>query len=221
MHFRRVPGWLLDGFDFTILTFLLVDISAKLTINKALAGALGTVTLMFRLVGGVGAGAAADRWGRKEPADVFDPVVLAVRVPRRLFDVIPNAVRVSRAVRHRHGRGLGGGHAARDRALAAAAARHVSGMLQSGYSTGFMLSALVFQFVYPLLNGRADFGWRVMLWSASCRRCWFLWIMGARQGKPGLARASARSRTARRQRSLPLVRLFRRDLIGTTSMRRS
>src|SRR4249919_118690 len=65
--FAAYLGWMLDGFDFTILTFLLVDISKSLTINSALAGLLGTVTLVFRLVGGVASGAAADRWGRKYP----------------------------------------------------------------------------------------------------------------------------------------------------------
>ena len=65
--FAAYLGWLLDGFDFTIITFLLVDISRTFTVSQALAGALGTVTLMFRLVGGIGAGTAADRWGRKGP----------------------------------------------------------------------------------------------------------------------------------------------------------
>src|SRR5713226_7891627 len=60
-------GWVLDAFDFTILTFLLVDIQRSFTVNRALAGALGTVTLLFRVVGGIGAGTAADRWGRKGP----------------------------------------------------------------------------------------------------------------------------------------------------------
>src|SRR5438045_8449882 len=65
--FAAYLGWLLDGFDFTIITFLLVDIQRSFTVNAALAGALGTVTLMFRLVGGIASGTAADRWGRKFP----------------------------------------------------------------------------------------------------------------------------------------------------------
>src|ERR1700716_1086465 len=60
-------AWVLDGFDFTILTFLLVDIQRSFTVDKALAGALGTITLIFRVAGGIGAGTAADRWGRKGP----------------------------------------------------------------------------------------------------------------------------------------------------------
>src|ERR1700680_2497333 len=65
--FAAFLGWLLDGFDFSILSFLLIDIERSFTVDKALAGALGTVTLMFRLVGGLGAGTAADRFGRKGP----------------------------------------------------------------------------------------------------------------------------------------------------------
>ena len=65
--FASFLGWTLDGFDFTIISFLVVDIQHSFTISKALAGALATVTLMFRLLGGAAAGSAADRWGRKGP----------------------------------------------------------------------------------------------------------------------------------------------------------
>src|SRR5947207_3769316 len=60
-------GWVLDAFDFTILTFLLVDIQRSFTVSKALAGALGSITLICRVVGGIGSGTAADKWGRKGP----------------------------------------------------------------------------------------------------------------------------------------------------------
>jgi hypothetical protein len=65
--FAAFLGWAFDGFDFSILSFLLIDIEHSFTVDKALAGALGTVTLVFRLVGGLGAGTAADRFGRKLP----------------------------------------------------------------------------------------------------------------------------------------------------------
>jgi len=60
-------GWIVDSFDFNVLAFILIDIQKHFTVDKALAGALGTVTLMMRLIGGTLAGAAADRWGRKLP----------------------------------------------------------------------------------------------------------------------------------------------------------
>src|SRR5439155_14819698 len=65
--FATFLGWVLDGFDFTILTFIVIDIQRSFTVDAALAGALGTVTMLTRLVGGVAAGTAADRWGRKGP----------------------------------------------------------------------------------------------------------------------------------------------------------
>ena len=49
--FAAFFGWLLNGFDFTIMTFILIDIQDNFTIDRALAGALGSITLLFRLVG--------------------------------------------------------------------------------------------------------------------------------------------------------------------------
>src|SRR5262245_59256057 len=60
-------GWVLDGFDFTILSLILLDIQKSFTIDATLAGVLGTATMVARLIGGVAAGTAADRWGRKGP----------------------------------------------------------------------------------------------------------------------------------------------------------
>ena len=54
-------GWVLDGFDFTILTFLLVDIQRSFTVDKTLVDSLSTITLIFRVADGIGAGTAADR----------------------------------------------------------------------------------------------------------------------------------------------------------------
>ena len=56
-----------DGFDFTVLTFVLIDIQKSFAVDAVLAGALGTVTLLMRLVGGVISGTMADRYGRKLP----------------------------------------------------------------------------------------------------------------------------------------------------------
>src|SRR5262245_42019464 len=65
--FATFLGWVLDGFYATILTFLVIDIQRSFTIDNALAGLLFTVMMLTRLVGGVMAGASADRWGRKGP----------------------------------------------------------------------------------------------------------------------------------------------------------
>jgi len=54
-----------DAFDFNMLDFILIDIQKSFTVDRALAGALGTVTLMMRLVGAAAAGTLADKYGRK------------------------------------------------------------------------------------------------------------------------------------------------------------
>ena len=62
---------------------------------------------------------------RPEGADsLLDRLVHGVCVPERRLHLVRDAVRLPRAVRHRHGRDVGGWHAAGARALAAAPARH-------------------------------------------------------------------------------------------------
>ena len=41
-------GWMLDGYDFTILTLVLLEIQRDLVIDNAAVGALGTATLLAR-----------------------------------------------------------------------------------------------------------------------------------------------------------------------------
>jgi SHS family lactate transporter-like MFS transporter len=208
-------GWLLDGFDFTIITFLLADISRSFTVSRALAGALGTVTLMFRLIGGIGAGTAADRWGRKGPL-MFSILWYSVFAFCGGFST---SYRMLFAFRALFGIGMGGVWAAgmplaiehwppRLRGM-------VSGMLQSGYSTGFILAAFVFQLVYPLVSDRGDLGWRVMLWIGILPALLVLWIM-ARVKESPVWLERQRHAGDRAQRTMPLVTLFHPDLIGTT-----
>src|SRR6516162_1036448 len=60
-------GWLVDAFDFNMLAFILIDIQKSFAVDRALAGALGTITLLMRLLGSTGAGVLADKYGRKLP----------------------------------------------------------------------------------------------------------------------------------------------------------
>ena len=51
----------------TSSSFIIIDIQQSFTVERGLAGLLATVTLVMRLVGGAVAGTAADKWGRKLP----------------------------------------------------------------------------------------------------------------------------------------------------------
>jgi MFS transporter, SHS family, lactate transporter len=158
-------AWVLDAFDFTILTFVLVNIQQSFTINSALAGLLGTVTLMFRVIGGIGAGAAADRWGRKPPI-IFS---IAWFTAFAFLSGLSTSYVMLFAFRGLFGIGMGGMWAAG----VPLALEHwpkeirgvASGLLQGGFSFGFMLSSLVYQLGWPLLSGNPDRGWRLMLWA--------------------------------------------------------
>src|ERR671931_1751724 len=154
-------GWVLDGFDFTILTFLLVDIQRSFTVSAALAGALGTITLIFRVAGGIGAGTAADRWGRKGPL-MFSILWYSMFA---FFSGFSTSFRMLFAFRALFGIGMGGVWAAGMPLILEHWPAHLrgtaSGWLQGGFAWGFILAAFAFRFVYPLFD--VAVGWRVML----------------------------------------------------------
>ena len=134
-------AWVLDAFDFTILTFVLVNIQQSFSVNAALAGALGTVTLVFRVLGGIGAGTAADRWGRKAPI-MFS---IAWFTAFAFLSGLSTSYVMLFAFRALFGIGMGGMWAAG----VPLALEHLpiqlrgvaSGLLQGGFSFGFMLSS--------------------------------------------------------------------------------
>jgi len=168
-------GWLLDGFDFAILTFLLVDIQRHFGVTSALVGLLGTAPLLLRVVGGVTAGTAADRWGRKGP-------LMASILAYSAFAFLggfSTSYAMLLACRALFGIGMGGVWAA-GMPLALehwpAKLRGIaSGLVQGGYAMGSILAAAVYQFVYPLFADRGD-GWRVLLWLGITPVALVVWI---------------------------------------------
>ena len=210
-------GWMLDGFDFTILTFVLADIQRSFTVDNALAGALGTVTLMFRLIGGAAAGTAADRWGRKLP------LMLSI-VWFSLFTVLSGfstSYAVLFACRALFGIGMGGEWAAGmplalehlpDRLRGAAA-----GILQGAWAWGYILSAIVFQTLYPMLRGEMAEAWRAMFWIGAIPALLVLWIRSKVTESPVWLATHRRGTDATaRSARVSFMRIFSRDLIGTT-----
>ncbi len=221
-------GWLLDGFDFTILTFILIDIQNSFTVDRALAGALGTVTLMFRLVGGLGAGAMADRYGRKLPL-MLSILWFSIFAFLSGFSTSYAMLFAFRAL---FGIGMGGEWAAgmplalehwptKLRGLA-------SGLLQGGWYWGYILSALTFHYIYPLFSAIPDpfsdaaastLGWRVMFWTGVVPALLVLWIRsGVSESPVWLARQRrlAEAGTAPDAARASVLRLFGPDLWWAT-----
>jgi SHS family lactate transporter-like MFS transporter len=207
---------MLDGFDFTILTFLLVDIQRDFGVNAASAGALGTAALMFRVLGGVGAGTAADRWGRKGPL-MFSILWYSFFAFLSGFSVTYGMLLVCRAL---FGIGMGGVWAA-GMPLAiehwpANLRGTASGLLQGGYSMGYLLSAIVYQFFYPLVSGRED-GWRVLLWFGILPSILVFWIMRFVKESPVWLERQRLLQNSRSPESFSFASLFNRDLRRVTA----
>jgi SHS family lactate transporter-like MFS transporter len=214
-------GWIVDSFDFNILTFIIIDIQKSFTVDNALAGALGTVTLVMRLIGGTIAGTAADRWGRKLP------LMLSV-LWFSLFAALSGfstSYAMLFALRALFGLGMGGEWAAgmplvlehwptKLRGIA-------SGLLLGGWYWGYLLAAAAFQFIYPLFGSEPDFAWRAMFWLCVIPALFTLWIRRKVPESPvwlerqrQLLQLRPGDETAAPKLSLP--RIFKADMIGTT-----
>jgi SHS family lactate transporter-like MFS transporter len=214
--FAAFIGWLLDGFDFSILTFLLIDIAHSFTIDKALAGALGTVTLLFRLIGGVSSGTIADRYGRKTP------LMLSI-IWISLFSLLSGmstSYTMLFACRALFGVGMGGVWASglplalehwptRLRGVA-------SGLLMGGFNWGYMFAAMVFQYVFPLVSGSTHEGWRAMFWIAAAPGVVVFWIWRKVEESPVWLDRQRQLRAEQREEKLSVLEIFKRGLLAAT-----
>lgn len=216
--FATFAAWVLDAFDFTILTFVLINIQDSFSVNSALAGLLGTVTLVFRVIGGIGAGTAADRWGRKPPI-IFSIAWFTIFA---FLSGLSTSYVMLFAFRGLFGIGMGGMWAAGVPLALEHWPPHLrgiaSGLLQGGFSFGFMLSTIVYQFGWPLVSANPDWGWRIMLWSGIVPSLIILGVMLTVKESPvwleqQRQRAAAGTNAVRR---MSVGRLFDRDLRWVT-----
>src|SRR5678816_1116823 len=204
-----------DGFDFTVLTFILIDIQKTFAVNAVLAGALGTVTLVMRLAGGVIAGTMADRYGRKLPL-VLSLVWLAVFA---FFSGFSTSYPMLFALRALFGIGMGGVWAAGMPLTLehwpANLRGTASGWLQGGFAWGFILAAFAFRFLYPMFD--VANGWRVMLSAGIVPVLLVPWIYARVSESPVWLERRKRVEVSGLTERRPIVQLFQRDLIGTTA----
>lgn len=149
-------GWTLDAFDYFILTFVVVRIAKDFNRAVSEIAFAVTLTLAMRFVGAFIFGRLADRFGRRIPlmADIIFYSVIEL-----LTAFSPNYV-VFLVLRALYGIGMGGewgiGASLALEALPSEARGLFSGILQEGYSVGFILAAIIFAIIFPI------FGWRGM-----------------------------------------------------------
>lgn len=163
-------GWTLDAFDFFVVVFLVDTLAAHFHVQKSAIIWTLTATLAMRPMGALLFGLFADRYGRRGP---LIAVVVYFSVIEVLSSLAPNypAFFVLRAL---YGIGMGGywGVGA-SLAMESAPTRWrgaLSGMLQSGYSIGYLLAALATRLVLPA------WGWRAMFWVGLAPAFLTLWI---------------------------------------------
>ena len=151
-------GWTLDAFDFFVLVFLVDTLAIQFHVDKSAIVWTMTATLAMRPVGAVVFGLLADRYGRRKPLMAN---VVFFSVVELLCGFAPNYT-VFLILRTVYGIGMGGewGVGASLAMESAPAKRRgiLSGIVQSGYSIGYLLAAVAARFVLPTL------GWRAMFW---------------------------------------------------------
>ena len=151
-------GWTLDAFDFFVVVFLYDTLARQFSVSKASIIITTTATLALRPVGALLFGLLADRFGRRIPLMAN---VIYFSIIELLCGFAPNFT-VFLVLRALFGIGMGGewGVGA-SLAMEAAPPRWrgiLSGILQSGYSAGYLLASVAARFVLPAL------GWRWMFW---------------------------------------------------------
>jgi SHS family lactate transporter-like MFS transporter len=209
-------GWALDGFDFNILAFVLIDVQRSFTVNNALAGALLSISALFRVVGGVGAGAAADRWGRKGPL-MASILIYSLLTFLCGFSTSYGMLFACRAL---FGIGMGGVWSAGMPLALEHWPAHIrgraSGLLQSAYATGYILMALVYQVVYPLVSGLGDLAWRFFFWMGIVPALLAFWIMGRVKESPVWLERQRSLGNSPRTEGFGVGRLFTGELLPVT-----
>ncbi len=156
-------GWTLDAFDFFVVIFLLDILAEHFHVRKADIVLSITATLAMRPIGALIFGMMADRYGRRRPLMAN---VIFFSVIELLCGFSPNFT-VFFILRMLFGIGMGGewGVGA-SLAMEHAPVRWrgvLSGILQSGYSNGYLLAAIAARVILPNLS--PDLGWRVMFWA--------------------------------------------------------
>jgi MFS transporter, SHS family, lactate transporter len=152
-------GWTLDAFDFFVVVFLVDTLAAQFHVPKHDIVFSITATLATRPLGAVLFGLLADRYGRRIPLMAN---VIFFSVVELLCGFAPNYT-VFLILRTIYGIGMGGewgvGASLTMEAVPARWRGIFSGILQSGYSIGYLLAAVAARFIEP------HFGWRAMFWA--------------------------------------------------------
>jgi len=150
-------GWTLDAMDFFLLVFVFNDIAREFNTSRETVTWAVMLTLAFRPVGAFLFGRLADTFGRR-------PILMLNIAVYSIFNVSTAFVTDLTTffiVRTLFGIGMGGvwgiGASLCMETINPKARGVVSGLLQSGYCSGYLLASAVYAFVYVHVGWRGIF----------------------------------------------------------------
>src|SRR3954468_21863828 len=150
-------GWMLDAFDFFLMVFVFRDIAMEFNVAIPEVAVAVVLTLAMRPIGAFIFGRAADVYGRRPTLAV---VILCYSVLAFAsgFATSLNMLLVLRAL---FGIAMGGewgvGASLAMETIPARARGIVSGILQAGYPTGYLVASVVYGLFYQYIGWRGMF----------------------------------------------------------------
>jgi MFS transporter, SHS family, lactate transporter len=150
-------GWSLDAFDFFLLVFVLKDIAEEFHTDISNVTLAILLTLAMRPIGAFIFGRAADRWGRR-PTLMIDILLYSILEFASGFAPSLTVLIILRAL---YGVAMGGewgvGASLTMETIPPHARGFVSGLLQSGYPTGYFMASIVYALLFPYIGWRGMF----------------------------------------------------------------
>ncbi len=150
-------GWSLDAFDFFLLVFVLKDIATEFHTDISNVTLAILLTLAMRPIGAFIFGRAADRWGRR-PTLMVDILLYSILEFASGFAPSLTVLIILRAL---YGVAMGGewgvGASLTMETIPPHARGFVSGLLQSGYPTGYFMASIVYGVLFPYIGWRGMF----------------------------------------------------------------
>jgi SHS family lactate transporter-like MFS transporter len=150
-------GWTLDAMDFFFLIFVLNQIAEEFNTTRTVVALATTLTLAFRPLGAFIFGRLADRYGRR-PILMLNIAIYSIFSASTAF--VPDLTSFF-IVRSLFGIGMGGvwgiGASLSMETIAPKARGFVSGLLQSGYCSGYLIASAVFALLFVHVGWRGIF----------------------------------------------------------------